>query len=479
MQGPSLSNDSPAVNVVEEDVTLLATKQALPATPMAPVTLISEQTSPQHMQERATIAQICKAAILPYLGTRLVIFVVGLLATYYILPQIAYVYPLANPATKMAFPSSLWLMWGRFDSGFYIQLAQQGYWSAKTLHQNTDWVFYPLYPLLISGGAKLLGGSQAAYSIAGILIANIAGIFMIVYLYLLVRQEYNTRIAARTVLYLAIFPTAFFFSAIFTETLLLGLCIASMYYARRQAWWLAALCGGLAALTRLQGVTLVIPLAWEYLRVISARYAPLPTELPRRLDKRAQLYLSCYFRGLFLATRALKNWLNALALALVPCGLLAFMLYGYIAINDFFATFHASAWGWRRHMSPPWRLLIYSLRNPVLGQPMNWNFWVLNIVTAFAGLAVIVWAWRRLPMIYTLYTAVMVLVPLSSSLLNSEGRYALLIFPAFILLATFTSKSTGKSDTEAECLHTFLLISFATLEAVFMIFFVLGFPLIA
>ena len=475
MQGPSLSHDSPAADVVEEDVTLLVAQQTLPATPTAHSALISEQPRSQTVQEKATIAQICKEAILPYLGTRLIVFVVGLFATYYILPQIASVYPLANPATQMAFPQSLWLMWNRFDSGFYLQIAQHGYWSAKTLHQHTDWVFYPFYPLLISGGAKLLGGSQAAYNIAGLLIANVAGIFMMVYLYLLVRQEYNARIAARTVLYLAIFPTAFFFSAIFTETLLLGLCIASMYYARRQAWWLAGLCGGLAALTRLQGMTLVIPLAWEYLRVVSGRYAPLPAELPKELDERVKLYLGCYFRGLFLAAHALKNWLNALALALVPCGLLAFMLYGHFAINDSFATFHASAWGWHRHMSPPWRLLIYSLRNPILGQPMNWNFWVLNIVVAFASLAIIIWSWRSLPMIYTLYTAVMVLVPLSSSLLNSDGRYALLIFPAFILLATFTSKKSGK----AEHLHDFLLVSFATLGAVFMIFFVLGFPLMA
>jgi hypothetical protein len=69
----------------------------------------------------------------------------------------------------------------------------------------------------------------------------------------------------------------------------------------------------------------------------------------------------------------------------------------------------------------------------------------------------------------------MVLLPLSSSLLNSYGRYALLVFPAFILLAAFTSKNT----TKEEHLHTFIVAGFAALEAVFMVFFVLGFPTIA
>jgi hypothetical protein len=474
MYGPFLSNKASALDAIQEIADELA-QPSLPATLAAPMAPVTETLHPQQAQEKATIAQIWKEAILPYLGTRLVIFAVGLFATYYIMPLLVHVSPLPDSVAQMAFPQSLWLMWNRFDGGFYVQIAQSNYWPASTLHQQTDWVFYPLYPLLIAGGAKLLGGSNDAYNIAGMLIANIAGIFMMVYLYLLVRKEFNSRIASRAVLYLAVFPTAFFFSAIFTESLLVGFCIACIYYARRQSWWLAGLCGGLAALTRLQGVTLIVPLAWEYLRVISARYAPLPAELPKALDERAKLWLSYYFRGLFLAARELKNWLNTLALVLVPCGLLAFMIYGQIYIGDFFATFHASSWGWGRQVSAPWRLLLYSLRNPILGQPLDWNFWVLNIVTALVCLAVIIWAWRRLPMIYTIYTAVVVLLPLSSSKLNSYGRYALLVFPAFILLAAFTCRNKDKQ----EHLHNFILISFALLEAVFMIFFVLGFPTIA
>ncbi|HEX7736767.1 MAG TPA: glycosyltransferase family 39 protein [Ktedonobacteraceae bacterium] len=474
MQGPSLYDGESTLDA-PDDISLLSTQPVLHSTPISPVPPAPNKAVTQDTQKRSAFAQIWKEALLPYLGTRLLVFVVGLFATYYIMPRLAPIFTLPNPAANMAFPQSLWLMWQHFDSGFYLQIIKYGYAPASSLQHQDNWVFYPLYPLLMNGVGKLLGGSEAAYSIAGVLISNIAGAGMMTYLYLLVRREFNARVASRTVIYLALFPTAFFFSAIFTESLLLGLCIACIYYTRRQLWWLAGICGGLAALTRLQGVTLLVPLAWEYLRVVSARYAPLPTELPARRLERAKIVVNCYLRGLLLAARVQKNWLNALALLLVPCGLLAFMVYGQIHINDFFATFHASAWGWRRHVSPPWRLLIYSLRNPILGQPMNWNFWVLNITTALAGLAVLIWSWRRLPMAYTLYTAVMVLLPLTSSLLNSYGRYALLIFPAFILLASFTSKTNGKEGH----LHTFIVASFAALEAVFMIFFVLGFPTIA
>lgn len=419
-------------------------------------------------EERPGPAQIWREALLPYLGTRLIVLVIGLLAAYYVLPLLVSNPRLPTFSAEGAWPRSLWLIWNHFDSGFYVDIARHGYWGINTLHSRTDWVFYPLYPLLIAGLGRLFGGSSDAFDIAGLLIANMAGAVMIVYFYLLVRHELGTRIAARATLYLALFPLAFFLSAIYTESLLLCLSIACIYYARQQRWWLAGLCGGLAALTRLQGVALVVPLTWEYLRVVSARYSPLPEKWPRSFSERATLWLRCSVQGLTQAARSLKNWLNALALLLVPCGLLAFMLYGQIDLGDFFATFHASKWGWGRQITPPWRLLLYSLRHPILGQPLNWNFWLLNMLAALAFLAAILWVWRRLPMIYTLYTVATVLLPLSSDSLNSLARYYLLVFPVFMLLALFTGKD------ERQHLHNFLVAGFAALQAILIVLFVLG-----
>lgn len=438
-----------------------------PASTALTETSISANQGTQ-LYDKVPFSQLWQDALLPYLGTRLIILLIGLLATYYVLPLIT-----SNPrmpaySTYGALPQALWLMWQRFDSGFYLDIAQHGYAPVVLLHDKTNWVFYPLYPLLISGIGKLFGSSSRAFALAGLLIANLAGILMITYFYLLVRREFNQKVAARAVIYLALFPLAFFLSAIYTESLLLGFSIACIYYARQHSWWLASLCGGLATLTRLQGIVLIIPLAWEYLHVVSARYAPSPTELPSCWLAHLQLQVRCYCSGLLLATRELKNWLTALALSLIPAGLLAFMIYGKIHTGDFFATFHASKWEWGRHVSSPWRLLLYSVRNPILGQPLNWNFWTLNITITLAFLAVVFWAFRRLPMIYALYATATVLLPLSSGSLNSIARYDLLVFPVFILLALCTSQS------ERQSLHNFILASFAALQAVFMVFFVIG-----
>jgi hypothetical protein len=424
-------------------------------------------------QNRPTARHIWREAVLPYLGIRLIMLIIGLLSVYYLLPILTTNPRLPTFAAQGSFPQSLWLMWNRFDSGFYLNIASHGYWPASTLHNRPDWVFYPLYPLLIAGLGRLFGGSTDAFNIAAVLISNGAGVGMIIYFYLLVYKELGLKIAGRAILYLALFPLAFFLSAIYTESLLLCCSIAAIYYAREQKWWLAGLCGGLAALTRLQGVALVVPLAWEYLRVVSARYAPVRSPWPGKLSAQIQLRLHAYYYGLWQAAHRFHNWLRALALALIPCGLLAFMLYGQLSIGDFFATFHASQWGWGRQLSSPLRLLVYSLRHPILGQPLNWNFWLLNIVAAMAFLAVIFWSLRRLPMIYTLYTAVTVLLPLSSNSLNSLARYYLLVFPAFMLLALFTCKG------EKQRLHTFLVAGFAALQSLLLACFVLGLFVIA
>jgi len=67
----------------------------------------------------------------------------------------------------------------------------------------------------------------------------------------------------------------------------------------------------------------------------------------------------------------------------------------------------------------------------------------------------------------------MVLMPLSTSSINSISRYYLVIFPAFILLALW-------SDRDKKPARHFLVLNlFVALQAVLMIFFVLGLPLIA
>ena len=130
-------------------------------------------------------------------------------------------------------------------------------------------------------------------------------------------------------------------------------------------------------------------------------------------------------------------------------------------------------WGWGRFFENPLQLLFMSLTHPERANPMDWNFWILNISIVLLFLGFTVWAFWKLPMIYALFTLVMVLLPLSSSRINSISRYYLIVFPAFILLALWSN------DVEQANRRYFIMIFFAMLQAVLMVFFVLGLPAIA
>jgi hypothetical protein len=104
---------------------------------------------------------------------------------------------------------------------------------------------------------------------------------------------------------------------------------------------------------------------------------------------------------------------------------------------------------------------------------MNWNFWLLNILLAFVFLGFAVWAFYRLPVIYALYTAVMVILPLSTNQLNSIGRLYLVVFPTFMLLALWTLQK------DRHLAHTVILSSFTAFQTLFMVFFILGIHAIA
>lgn len=418
-------------------------------------------------------ASIWRGAILPYLVTRLSLLLVGLVTDFYLLPLLRQSPVLPSLALNTHFPDLLWVMWRRFDSGFYLDLAKSGYWPASTLHTYSNWAFFPLYPLLIFLFAHLFGGSDVAFSLAGLLISNGAALIAVFYLFRLVQREFGTNVASLSVLYLALFPTAFFLSAIYTEALFLACSVACIYYAREHRWWLSGLCGGLASLTRAQGVFLLLPVVWEYWQVVSDRYTPLTNASRDNFQQQVRAWLASRLRGPFLAIRELRNWLSLFATGLIPLGLLTFLIYGKIKTGYFLATFDNEKWGWGRHFETPWQLLSTSLAHPERANPMDWNFWILNICIALLFLGFTLWAFRKLPMIYALFTLVMVLLPLSSSRLNSISRYYLIVFPVFILLALW-------SESAEQVYRRVLIITlFAMLQAVLMVLFVLGIPAIA
>jgi Gpi18-like mannosyltransferase len=122
-------------------------------------------------------------------------------------------------------------------------------------------VFFPLYPFLV----RLITFDFAYINLSGLIISNISSLIAVIYLFKLAKLDYSDSVAKKAVLFLSVFPTAYFLSAVFTESLFLALTIASLYYARNAKWAYTGVLGLLASLTRIAGLLLSPVLIVEYL----------------------------------------------------------------------------------------------------------------------------------------------------------------------------------------------------------------------
>ncbi|QBD81401.1 hypothetical protein EPA93_37685 [Ktedonosporobacter rubrisoli] len=418
---------------------------------------------------RALLAKFWPTVILPYLGIRLLLELVGLTTIYYILPLIKPHQPI-YPDPRMAnFPAMLWLMWQHFDSGFYLSIAQQGYWGAQTLHGMSNWAFFPLYPLLIRLFTTPFGTSDDAFRLVALLVSNLAAIVAGIFLYKLTRRELGDKIAARTVLYLAIFPMGFYLAAIYPESLFLALAVSCTYYARQQRWWIAGLLGGLAALTRPQGVLLAVIVGWEYWQYLAEQFAPYSPAEDRSASIRA--WLRSRFLGLWQSLRAWRTWLGFAALLLIPLGLALFCAYGKWKVGTFLPFEDVERSGWGRSALNPLQLMWHMLRYPRPANPYDWNFYALNMLVIVLFLLSLIPILRKLPFTYGLFALLFILMPLSSGITNSIARYYMEVFPVFMLLAWWTSQGSFEQQLRR---HNVIVIGFALLLSLGMVMFTLG-----
>ena len=102
-------------------------------------------------------------------------------------------------------------VWARWDSVHFLRIAERGYSPAEA-------AFYPLYPGLLAGLGRVLGGH---YIVAGIALSLAAALGSFVLLERLAEERLGGDGARRAVLYLAFFPTALFLQAVYSESLFL------------------------------------------------------------------------------------------------------------------------------------------------------------------------------------------------------------------------------------------------------------------
>lgn len=309
---------------------------------------------------------------------------------------------LAHPVTPGW--HNLFTAWERLDALWFLRIATQGYF--KT---DASAAFFPLYPALIAALSALMGGHPFA---ASLVISNAAFLGALMVLYALTRHELSEELARRAVLYAAVFPTAFFFLAPYSESLFLLLVLSSLWSARRRWWILAGVTGALAALTRNLGVLLVPALAVE----------------------------------------AVHQWRSSgkgrwpvkeLAWSLAPAvGLGAYLLFWQAFSGDWLAPLHQQA-NWQRELANPLVTLGKGTSEAFryIGiYPGGYHSldWLITAPVLAAGIYTVL----RFRPVYGVFAAVMLIVPLASMFearpLIAFSRYALPVFPIYWAFAKWT-----------------------------------------
>lgn len=165
-----------------------------------------------------------------YLIWRIFIFLVALIAVA--------VLPIRTGFTFLSqtdHARNLFQMWTNFDGVHYITLAIYGYGIAGL--SNMLYAFFPVYPWLVRTVELLVHN----FTNSGVIISNVSFLLSLFILYKLFRLDYKDRISRLAVLLILIFPTSFFFGAVYSESFFLLLSVSVFYFARKKQFFLAGL----------------------------------------------------------------------------------------------------------------------------------------------------------------------------------------------------------------------------------------------
>jgi len=333
--------------------------------------------------------------------------------------------------------SGLWqLMLDRLtqpgDAVRYLDIAQNGYVAQGENAINL--VFYPLYPLLIRL-FSCLGGDMG---VIGMLLSQVCFAFASVFFYELLLLDGDARTAWDGALLLNLYPFSVFAMGVFTEGLFLLLTVSCMYAIRKRSFPAAGVLGFFAALTRVQGMLLIIPGVYAWIT-------------------------HCF------GTEKHRPAAKDLLLLLIPAGFCVYLGINYALHGDFFKFLQFEA-GDPWYQTTRWigdniaQHYQMALEYPGLSLIIYW----VQIALYFIFLSALVYGvFRRERVEYLLYGGAYLGFSYLSGWMISGGRYLLGCFPVMMVLA----------KCRWEWLRRLLLMGAGMLFFAYSLFYLMGFAI--
>ena len=289
------------------------------------------------------------------------------------------------------------------DVPHYVEIASGGYQSAGE-HANNI-VFYPLFPLLM----WLAHWVIPDYVAAGTVISNLCLGAATAGMLALMETELGEKRAMRGALLFSLFPFGFFMVGAYTESLFIMLLTLDMLALAKRRWlWVGAL-GCLAALTRTQGLALLVPAVYELCLDLRQKRAPKSALWVLLIPLGTGLYL---------------------LLNRVVCGSATAFL-GYQAAAPWYNTSHWIAENLAQHYG-------MALNHPGLAVIIYW----VQLLLYFAALGLLLWGLKAglRPSFVALGGAYLFMTYLHGWMISGP-RYVMACVPLYLALA-----KTGRED---------------------------------
>ena len=302
----------------------------------------------------------------------------------------------------------------RWDSGWYVSIAESGYEAPPTrIGQQTNHAFFPLYPALMRGVSRATGLDAAR---AGALVSAVALLGALVLFAAWTRRQFGEERVWPALLTFLAFPTSFFLASVYSESLLVLLALAAVLSLETDHDAAAAAAGLLTGLTRISGLVLAPALFLVSWRRSREKGRPVPQALARASFVGASplagfglfcLYFHERFGDALLFVRAQHNWSGEAKTVFDGPRLILEEIGRDLATGHVF------------------------VKSPV--RTMEGVFLLLFLFLAWRL------AERRLwP--EALYVFLTVAIVFTSGTLESGGRYVLPAFPAFAVLAGIAAR---------------------------------------
>jgi len=310
-----------------------------------------------------------------------------------------------NDGVKIINPVWLWNR-ANFDGAHYLEISRKGY----GLYQQA---FFPFYPRLIKFLTPIFAGKDL---LAAIFISNFSLLLLLYSFYKLILLDFDDQTARWATVFFLLFPTSFFLSCVYTESLFIFLVLTSFYTARTNHWLAAGIFGLLASYTRVTGVLLFPALLYEWYQVEKNKISKL------------------------------EKIKNLLPVFLVPLGLISYMKYLGNEYRDCLLFLHVQPF-FGAERSGSRIILIYQVfwryLKMILTSKLDFLYFTVWLELLVAILLLIVFAYsikKKIRTSYLVFAILSFFVPTLSGTFLSLPRFALAFFPCFIYLGTIKNK---------------------------------------